>query len=87
MSTLPGGKAQQKAEPPPFVQPPPVAGTWEEKYIAHVNFFRNHFAKQLDTKYPTSSRTTEESEEFVRACLELYSTEHVVSHETEPSQK
>ncbi|KAG8471044.1 hypothetical protein KFE25_009465 [Diacronema lutheri] len=64
-----GSKPEQ--EPPPFVQPPPAAGSWQDQYVAHVNFFRTHFSSQLAPR-PAEPYSATAAEEFVEASEELY---------------
>jgi hypothetical protein len=69
-------------EPPPFVQPPPAHGTWQDQYFAHVNFFRRHFATQLAPRAPVPLPPSDH-EDFLEASEELYGSSAVARYGSE----
>lgn len=68
--------ALAEQDPPPFVQPPPASGSWQDQYAAHVNFFRAHFSSQLAPR-PAEQYPASAAEDFVGASEQLYSASYL----------
>lgn len=71
----PSPVAKVEQDPPPFVQPPPAQGAWQDQYAAHVHFFRVHFSSQLAPR-PAEGYPAAAAQEFVDASEDLYCAPH-----------
>jgi hypothetical protein len=63
--------ASIEQQPPPFVAPPLMMGSWQDQYASHVAFFRAHFAAQL-TSRPAEPLSAHAHEEFLHSSEALW---------------